>query len=99
MPRPSRETLVRHAQELNQDDLLGYPNVIGVATGFREREGKTTDEVVVQVFVDRPRALHEVLADRGGSRGLAFTVPIEHLTGIDTRQLVKFEEYMRRENT
>jgi hypothetical protein len=53
MPRPSRETLVRHAQELNQESLLGYPHVIGVATGFRERDGKLTDEVVVQVFVDR----------------------------------------------
>ena len=53
MPRRSRETLVRHAQELNQDVLLGYPNVIGVATGFREREGKVTGAVVVQVFVSR----------------------------------------------
>jgi hypothetical protein len=53
MPRPSRETLVRHAQELNQETLLGYPNVIGVATGFRERDGKLTDEIVVQVFVER----------------------------------------------
>ncbi len=53
MPRPSRETHVRHAQELNQESLLGYPNVIGVATGFRERGGKLTDEIVVQVFVER----------------------------------------------
>ena len=53
MARHSRETLVRHAQELNQDVLLGYPNVIGVATGFREREGKVTGAVVVQVFVSR----------------------------------------------
>jgi hypothetical protein len=53
MPRPSRETLVRHAQELNQDSLLGYPNVIGVATGFRERGGKVTGDIVVQVFVSR----------------------------------------------
>ena len=53
MARRSRETLVRHAQELNQDVLLGYPNVIGVATGFREREGKVTGAVVVQVFVSR----------------------------------------------
>jgi hypothetical protein len=56
MPRPSRETLVRHAQELNQESLLGYPNVIGVATGFRERDGKRTDEIVVQVFVERKLA-------------------------------------------
>ena len=53
MARRSRETLVRHAQELNQDALLGYPNVIGVATGFRERDGKVTEEIVVQVFVSR----------------------------------------------
>ena len=53
MARRSRETHVRHAQELNQDALLGYPNVIGVATGFRERGGKLTDEIVVQVFVER----------------------------------------------
>jgi hypothetical protein len=53
MARRSRETLVRHAQELNQDVLLGYPNVIGVATGFREREGKVTGALVVQVFVSR----------------------------------------------
>ena len=53
MARRSRETLVRHAQELNQDALLGYPNVIGVATGFRERDGKVTEDVVVQVFVSR----------------------------------------------
>jgi hypothetical protein len=45
------------------------------------------------------KALHEILVEGDGSRGLAFSVPIEHLTGIDTRQLVKFEEYMRRENT
>ena len=53
MARRSRETLVRHAQELNQDALLGYPNVIGIATGFRERDGKVTEDVVVQVFVSR----------------------------------------------
>jgi hypothetical protein len=53
VPRPSRETLTRNAQELNQDLLLSYPNVIGVATGFRERDGKLTDEIVVQVFVER----------------------------------------------
>ncbi|HET9509276.1 MAG TPA: hypothetical protein VFO81_15130, partial [Gaiellaceae bacterium] len=53
MPRPSRETLVRYATELNLESLLGYPNVIGVGTGFREREGRLTSEVVVQVFVER----------------------------------------------
>ena len=44
------------------------------------------------------KALHEILVDGQNSHGLAFNVPIEHLTGIDTRQVVKFEEYMRRED-
>ena len=44
------------------------------------------------------KALHEILVDGKNSHGLAFNVPIEHLTGIDTRQVVKFEEYMRRDD-
>jgi hypothetical protein len=53
MPEPSREALVRYAQEANQDRLLALSNVIGVATGFRMRGGEFTDEVVVQIFVER----------------------------------------------
>jgi hypothetical protein len=64
MPRPSRETLVRYAQELNQESLLQYPNVIGVATGFRERAGKLTEEIVVQVFVERKLADKELISAR-----------------------------------
>lgn len=45
------------------------------------------------------KALHQVLGDGENSHGIAFNVPIDHLTGIDTRQVVKFEEYMRREDT
>ena len=53
MARPSREVLVRYAQEANEERLLDLPNVIGVATGFRERGGELTDEIAVQVFVER----------------------------------------------
>ena len=62
MPRPSREILVRYATELNLESLFGYPNVIGVGTGFREREGKLTSEVVVQVFVERKLAREQLSA-------------------------------------
>ncbi|RZU62405.1 CBS domain-containing protein [Zhihengliuella halotolerans] len=44
------------------------------------------------------KALHEVLSDGDNSHGMAFNVPVDHLTGIETRQLVKFEEYMRRDD-
>lgn len=45
------------------------------------------------------KELHQVLVRGTESRGLAFAVPIEHLTGIDMQQVVRFEEYLRREDT
>ncbi|MET3368401.1 UNVERIFIED_CONTAM: nitrogen regulatory protein PII [Jeotgalibacillus campisalis] len=44
------------------------------------------------------KELHQVLVQGTESRGLAFAIPIEHLTGIDMRQVVKFEEHLRRED-
>ncbi|EMY35070.1 hypothetical protein D477_006551 [Arthrobacter crystallopoietes BAB-32] len=44
------------------------------------------------------KALHRLLVNGSESRGLAFAVPIEHLTGIDMRQVGKFEEALRRED-
>lgn len=44
------------------------------------------------------KVLHDILIDDdGGSRGIAFSVPIDHLTGIDMQQVARFEEHMRRE--
>lgn len=40
-------------QELHEPNLLSLPNVVGTGTGYRERRGKVTGEVVVQVFVNR----------------------------------------------
>ncbi|MFB0833437.1 P-II family nitrogen regulator [Arthrobacter halodurans] len=44
------------------------------------------------------KELHRVLVGGTESRGLAFAVPIEHLTGIDMRQVVKFEEHLRQDD-
>jgi hypothetical protein len=44
------------------------------------------------------KELHQLLVRGTESRGLAFAIPIEHLTGIDMRQVVKFEEHLRRED-
>jgi hypothetical protein len=41
------------------------------------------------------KALHQVLVRGTESRGLAFAIPIEHLTGIDLRQVSRFEERLR----
>jgi hypothetical protein len=53
MPRPSRFDRIVFAQEQHADRLLGMPNVTGVATGRRQRGGRFTDQVCVQVFVER----------------------------------------------
>jgi hypothetical protein len=44
------------------------------------------------------KVLHDLLVDGdGGSRGIAFSIPVDHLTGIDMQQVARFEEHMRRE--
>jgi len=40
-------------QEQYAEQLLQFRHVIGVATGYRSRRGRTTSEICVQVFVDR----------------------------------------------
>lgn len=55
--------------------------------------------MVVGTHLSAPilKELHQVLVRGTESRGLAFAIPIEHLTGIDMRQVVSFEEHLRRE--
>ncbi len=53
MAKPSKLHRVLFAQEQNAERLLAVPNAIGVASGNRIRAGKVTDEVCVQVFVER----------------------------------------------
>jgi hypothetical protein len=62
MARPSRENLIRFAQEANEEQLLARANVVGVGTGLRMRNGEFTDEVCVQVFVERKRAPEALVA-------------------------------------
>lgn len=44
---------ILRAQELNSERLRSLPNVVGTGTGYRQRNGEITDEVVLQVFVQR----------------------------------------------
>lgn len=41
------------AKDVHFERLRRYPNVIGAGVGFRERKGRKTDEMSVQVFVHR----------------------------------------------
>jgi len=63
MARPAKIDRVLFAQEQNAALLATYPNVLGVATGRRIRGGELTDEICVQVFVER-KVGPELLADR-----------------------------------
>ncbi len=60
MARPTRENLVRYAQEANEEYLFGYDNVIGVGTGLREKGGEFTGEICVQVFVEHKLPLSQL---------------------------------------
>lgn len=57
MPRPSTVDRVLFAQERHLEPLLERPGVIAVATGYKEKAGKPTDVVSVQVFVEKKRPL------------------------------------------
>lgn len=62
MARPDRLSRIQYAQERNEDVLLDLPNVLGVATGLRQRDGRTTDETCIQVFVERKPPLERLAA-------------------------------------
>ncbi len=47
----------QEAQEIHQDALLQKQNVVGVAVGYKESEGVTTDEVAVVVLVEEKKPL------------------------------------------
>jgi hypothetical protein len=41
------------------------------------------------------KEMKQILFKQGDSRGIAFTLPIEHLVGIDLDQIAKFEQPLR----
>jgi hypothetical protein len=42
---------IREAKEKSKAEILSKPNVVGVGVGFKEKDGKLTDEVVVVALV------------------------------------------------
>jgi hypothetical protein len=50
-------------QESVVPQLLAQPGVTGVAVGFREKDGKPTDEIVIRVYVQDKRPMAEVPAE------------------------------------
>ena len=53
MKHSERIAVAERVFESNLTDLMQRPNVVGAGIGYRERGGKETDEVVVQVLVER----------------------------------------------
>jgi hypothetical protein len=45
------------------------------------------------------KALRDVVQVNGRSRGVAFSVPIEHLVGIDIKQIEQFEQSLREQES
>ncbi|MGH9231117.1 MAG: hypothetical protein ACRD07_20715 [Acidimicrobiales bacterium] len=78
MAKPSKLARTIYAQERNEAELLDRRGVLGVATGLRIRSGEITDQVCVQVFVER-----KLPADRLAAREL---VPAK-LPGFEGEQV------------
>ncbi|GGI93321.1 P-II family nitrogen regulator [Pseudarthrobacter scleromae] len=104
-PDDLEERIIEHAQGAGATGVTILP---GKGIGGEARKtffGLTfegTQSVLLMVVGSHLGApilkeLHSILVKGTESRGLAFAVPIEHLTGIDMRQVVRFEEHLRRE--
>ena len=53
----------RQAKTLHQGALLTKPNVVGVGVGFKESQGKTSDELCVKVLVEKKLAPEALKAE------------------------------------
>lgn len=54
---------IRKVREKTEEEILGYPNVIGVATGYKVKEHRVTPELCMQVLVEK-KIKEEMLADK-----------------------------------
>lgn len=52
--------------------------------------------VARHVAMDILKALRDLLADGDDSRGLAFSIPVEHVAGLDMEQVLGFDKRLNR---
>lgn len=104
-PEELEEKVIKHAQQAGATGVTILPGK-GIGGEARKTFFGLTFEgsqsvllMVVGSHLTAPilKELHSILVSGTESRGIAFAVPIEHLTGIDMRQVVRFEEHLRRE--
>jgi hypothetical protein len=104
-PDELEEKVIDHAQRAGATGVTILP---GKGIGGEARKTffglifEGTQSVLLMVVGNHLTApilkeLHRILVKGTESRGLAFAIPIEHLTGIELRQVVRFEEHLRRE--
>lgn len=106
-PEDLEDRVITHAQRAGATGVTILPGKgIGGETkktffGLTFEGSQSVLLMVVGSHLTAPilKETHKVLMNGAESRGLAFAVPIEHLTGIDTRQVDRFEEHLRREET
>ncbi|GAA1108320.1 MULTISPECIES: P-II family nitrogen regulator [Arthrobacter] len=105
-PDDLEDEVIRHAQ---QAGAAGVTIMQGKGIGGEARKtffGLTFEGtqsvllIIVGTHLSTPilKELHQVLVRDRESRGLAFAIPIEHLTGIDLRQVARFEERLRHDD-
>ncbi|SDI51909.1 hypothetical protein SAMN04488693_11344 [Arthrobacter subterraneus] len=106
-PDDLEDKVIRHAQKAGASGMtILHGKGIGgeTRTTFFGLTFEGTQSVLLMVVGSHLTArilkeLHGILVRGTDSLGLAFAIPIEHLTGIDLRQVVKFEERLRHDDS
>lgn len=55
--------------------------------------------VAKQISLPILKKMQGIMVDGTRSRGIAFTLPIDHITGIDMKQVLAFDKYVREEKS
>jgi hypothetical protein len=106
-PDDLEDRVIRHAQKAGASGMtILHGKGIGgeTRTTFFGLTFEGTQSVLLMVVGSHLTApilkeLHGILVRGTDSLGLAFAIPIEHLAGIDLRQVVKFEERLRHDDS
>ena len=104
VPEDQEQDCVNAARDLGAGGITGIPGRGISNTAKKTFFGLTYDgsqSVLLMVLekglsLDILKVIQKILMpDHNDSRGLVFTLPLEHLGGIDMSQVAKFEQHLK----
>ncbi len=87
--------LVAIVPEDQEQDCVDAARDLG-AGGITVLSGRGISNTAKSLSLDILKAIQKILMpDHSDSKGLVFTLPLEHLGGIDMSQVEKFEQHLK----